>query len=112
MELFFLFFILLIVFVESSSLVCLKKYGKGDKTGYLIAGLVGYIIVALLLMKLSTMDDIGVVNALWSVISILAVVVAGNVFFDEKLDTQDFAAIAVAVIAIIALQSNRKKKTS
>jgi len=104
---FFLFgIILLIVFVESSSLVCLKKYGKGESKWFLLIGLIGYLIVALLLLKLTLINDIGLVNSLWSVISVLSVIVAGKVFFDEKLDGKDIAAISVATISIIALQIN------
>ena len=106
MDFFLLGIILLIVFAESASLVCLKKYGKGDSKWFLVAGLVGYMIVALLLLKLTMINDIGLINSLWSVISVLAVIIAGNVFFDEKLDGKDIAAIAVAIIAIIALQIN------
>lgn len=99
--------ILLVVFAESASLVCLKKYGKGDTAWFLAAGIVGYIIVALLLLLLiSWYNDIGMLNTLWSVISVLSVIIAGNVFFDEKVDGKDFAAIGVAVLSIGALQYN------
>jgi multidrug transporter EmrE-like cation transporter len=100
--------VLLIVLLENVSMICLKKYGNNNESIYLTIGIVGYIIISLILMKIITHDKLADISILWSAISILSAIIAGRVFFDEKLDYQDIAIATVIIISITALHHNRK----
>jgi len=99
--------VLLIVFLENISMICLKKYGTNNEIGYLTVGIVGYIIISLILMKIITHDRFADVSILWSAISILSAIIAGRIFFDEKFDYQDIAIALVIIISITALHHRR-----
>lgn len=54
--------------------------------------------------------DLSSVYILWSVNSIIAAIIAGRVFFDEKFDYEDIAVILVIIISLYVLQRHRQRE--
>lgn len=104
--------ILVIVLIECGSQYSLKKYKQTDKIINLIVGIIGYMVIALLIMTLSSMREMGMVNMIWSVISILAITLVGYFAFDEKVDIKDGVSIAIAILAVSSIEYRKNKNSA
>lgn len=85
--------IFLIVIIETISISCVKGYHDGAGQTFMLLAIFGYSIVCYLLNKsLSYKDSMGMVNLLWSGMSVLAVSVVGVLLFKEKVSSYDMIA--------------------
>jgi len=97
--------IILISICEMIGQSCLKYYHTNDtRPHYCLYALLFYAAVCYLLVKSYNYIGIGLVNVLWSGMSILIMLVAGSVFFGETITTIDkFGSIFVIVGIILIL---------
>lgn len=72
--------------------------------------MMGYILISIILSKILMIGDLSSVYILWSVNSIIAAIIAGRVFFDEKFDYEDIAVILVIIISLYVLQRHRQRE--
>jgi len=97
-----LIIILMIVVCETVAMTMVKKYHNQDGTAYLVLAVLMYAGVCLLLSQsLDYKDSVGMVNVVWSGLSIFAVVLAGVVFFHEKVHIHDLFAGSLITAGII-----------
>jgi multidrug transporter EmrE-like cation transporter len=93
--------VLLISASECLGQSCLKSFYKNPTRKYLyFLGVIFYSIVCLLLVLSYKYKGMGLVNVLWSGISVLAVVSVGAIYFDETITTMDMLGIGLILCGI------------
>ena len=96
--------LLLIIAISISECLgqsCLKTYHKApEKTHLYIAGVLFYIIVCALLVMSYKYKGMGLVNVLWSGLSVLVILSTGVLFFDESITRMDMIGAAMIVSGI------------
>ena len=91
--------ILLISISECMGTSCLKKLHLNPQRYWLfIMAVVCYVVVCMLLLVSYRYKTMGMVNVIWSGLSIVVILVAGIIFFNEQVTTYD----KIGVILIIA----------
>lgn len=104
--------ILLIVLSESAAMATLKKSGLEDGAPmgfgsgaefWFIAGALMYVLVAILLRQTFKYEKMGIVNGLWSALSVIATILIGKVVYGESLQRMELVAIGLATVAAIIL---------
>lgn len=80
---------------------CLKRYHTApDKTYLYIAGVLFYTIVCALLVMSYKYKGMGLVNVLWSGLSVLVILSTSMLFFDESITRLDMIGAAMIVSGI------------
>lgn len=101
---FLLGLVLMISISECLGQSCLKTYHKYPSKLWLwILGVFFYTIVCALLVMSYTYKGMGIVNVLWSGISVLVIVSAGMMFFNETITWLDKIGIALIILGIGAV---------
>jgi multidrug transporter EmrE-like cation transporter len=96
--------ILLISISECIGQSCLKTYHNNPSKFYLyFMAVLFYSIVCLLLVMSYKYKGMGIVNVLWSGISVLVVVSAGILFFNESITNLDKIGILLVVAGITCI---------
>lgn len=89
----------LISLSECAGQGCLKSfYAEPSKTYLYLLGIAFYAIVCTLLVMSYRYTSMGLINVLWSGVSVLVIVSAGMLFFNETITRLD--AIGVAMILV------------
>lgn len=97
--------IILISIFECIAQGCLKKYFQKKNNLYLFGiGVICYTVVCYLLVQSYGFKSMGMVNCLWSGVSILFIVWIGYAFFNEKIAVQDIVGIVLIIIGIWFIQ--------
>lgn len=96
--------ILLISLCELCAQSCLKKchLAGGDLSLFILA-LVCYFLICLLLYKSYDTEGMGLVNIIWSSMSILLVLGGGSLFFHEKITRMDIFGVMMVVTGIFCI---------
>ena len=92
--------ILLIVLFESIAQFHIRKCRELKSVAYAGIGVVSYCVVAALLYKCYEFEGMGLVNLIWSVLSIISMALIGNMFFDEELNKFDLIGIGFCLTGI------------
>ena len=96
--------IILIALAECIGQSCLRSfYNDPSKTGLVLLGVVFYSIVCVLLVMSYKYKGMGLVNVLWSGLSVLVIVSTGMLFFNEKVTRLDWLGIALIIAGIGAV---------
>jgi drug/metabolite transporter (DMT)-like permease len=96
-----LFIILLfIVICEAIAQCCIKKCKLTKKIEFYILGVFFYSMVCLGLYKMYSFQPMGLVNLLWSCMSIIIVILLGMTIFHEKITIYDFIGIILIFIGL------------
>ena len=91
--------ILLISISECTGTTCLKHlYLDKNKYWLFIVAILCYVVVCMLLLVSYRYKTMGMVNVIWSGMSILVILFAGVIFFKEEVTTYD----KIGVILIVA----------
>ncbi len=101
--------IILILFIASCEAVAQSCANKLSHTGimwYLLAGGLFYSMVIFLLSKAHRIAPMGVVNAIWSGVSIISISTVGYILFDQKLAYDQLAMMGVIGIGVAYLAVN------
>lgn len=81
-----------------------KKFANEPSIGFVVCILLAYCLEALLwLPALLQRNELAVVGAMWSVLSMMATVAIGTLLFGEVISTTNIAGLAVGTIALILL---------
>ena len=92
--------IVLLSIVEALSMCSLKKYQNNSGTIYFVIAVILYSVVCALLVKLYGFGKIGLINVLWSGLSVIIVLLFGIIFFKEAVHFHDIIAIALIMTGI------------
>lgn len=97
--------VILISLLECVAQGCLKHYFISTNVSYLfLISVICYIVVCLLLVKSYRFRGMGIVNCIWSGISILFILVIGIFFFNESINMNDIIGIILIIIGIFFIQ--------
>jgi spermidine export protein MdtJ len=94
---FYIMLILLIVIFESIGQYHIKKSKISNSLLFLLIGIFSYSIVCLLLKKCYDFNGMGITNFVWSVLSIVSVLMVGVLAFDEKITKIDIIGIILSI---------------
>jgi multidrug transporter EmrE-like cation transporter len=97
--------LLLILAISISECIgqsCLKKYNLDPEKTYLyISGVIFYSIVCALLVMSYKYKGMGLINVLWSGLSVLVIVSTGILFFNESITFLDKVGILLIITGIV-----------
>jgi len=96
-NMFYFFLISLIVLFESIAQYHIKKSRVSKNTIFLVVSIMCYSIVCLLLGKCYEFNGLGITNFVWSVVSIVTMLLVGNIFFKEPITRYDIFGIALSI---------------
>lgn len=89
-----------IVIAESIAQYCVRKSKEPNCKWYFFFAIIGYTIVCYLLYYSYDHRSIGIINALWSALSIISITSIGIYFYHEKLYLWDFFGMILIIIGI------------
>ena len=96
-----LLLVLAIAISECLGQSCLKTYHKApEKTHLYIAGVLFYTIVCALLVMSYKYKGMGLINIIWSGLSVLLILTTGILFFDESITLMDMIGVGMIVSGI------------
>ena len=100
-----LFFIIIgIVICEALGQNCIRHFHKNNNWIFFVIGLVFYGIICYLLNETYNHKEIGLVNVLWSGLSILMILVLGIVVWDEKITNNEWIGVLFIFTGIAIIQ--------
>ncbi len=90
----------LIVIAESTAQYHIKKSKKTNNWIYLLVAVLCYIVICGLLHKCYDYDDMGMTNLIWSVLSIVTIMIIGHVAFKENINKFDIIGMLCCIIGL------------
>ena len=100
-----LFYITLIVVFEAVAQSCLKTYSNTNNYNYFFVGIVSYAIVSwLLCQSYNHKGGMGLVNLIWSALSIITSTIIGIMMFKEQFHAHDIIATLLITAGIMILR--------
>lgn len=63
-------------------------------------GIIGYIFVCLLLRKCYTYSGVGMTNFIWSIASIITMLIVGSYIFHENITKNDIIGILICFVGL------------
>ncbi len=100
--------ILFIVSCEAIAQSCANYLSHTNAIWYLIAGSVFYLLVVFFLAKAHKLAPMGVVNAIWSGLSIICISTVGYFCFGQKITYDQLAMMGVIGIGVAYLAVNNE----
>ncbi len=97
-------FVFLIVLCETIALSLLKQYALTQNLLYFFFGMLAYSAVAFFLVKSFRFAEMGIVNVLWSACSVVFVIAAGYLFFQEKIELTEALGIILVISGVAILR--------
>ena len=96
------FYVILIVLMETLAMSCFKKSLSDSR--FFVLGILFYTGVGYLLCQTYHQSGIAMTNALWSGLSVLATTIVGVILFKEVLHLHDYFAIAMISGGVMILK--------
>ena len=90
----------LIVITESTAQYHIKKSKATNNWRYLLVAVFCYMIICGLLHKCYDYDDMGMTNLIWSVLSIVTIMIVGHLAFKEEINKFDIIGMLCCVIGL------------
>jgi multidrug transporter EmrE-like cation transporter len=92
-----------IVAFEAGAQYCIKRSKATNSTSFFLLAIVLYALVCGCLSKSYEYQTMGVVNAVWSAASVLAIVSIGMFVYHETLSSSDIAGIISIIIGVFLI---------
>lgn len=99
----FIVIILLIVICEACAQSCANMYRHTDKNCYWFIGGLFYLIVVYLLSQAHRHAKMGIVNSIWSGLSVVTIASVGYLCFDQKLSADKVGVMGVVLSGVAYL---------
>ena len=93
--------VIVISILEICGQTCIRKFRENGNKQFIILGIALYLTVVLLLFHSYRYHGMGIVNLLWSCLSIIMAIVVGHFIFNEEFNHYMAMAIVLAFAAII-----------
>lgn len=93
----------LILACEAAAFAALKQFSLQRQPWHFVAAVALYAVICVLLVKSFAFKDIGIINVLWSVFSIVAIISVGALAFHESLSWREAAGVGFAIIGVALL---------
>lgn len=95
------FVIMFIVAAESTGQYCIRKCKTEQKWHFFLLGVIMYAIVCLGLYISYGFRTMGIINLLWSCLSIVSILLVGVIFFHDTVDINDIIGILFIFLGFI-----------
>ncbi|HTK59987.1 MAG TPA: SMR family transporter [Candidatus Baltobacteraceae bacterium] len=92
-----------IVVSEALAYFALKHYSLERNPLMFALGVLCYAIVCYCLVRTFAYKDIGIVNVIWSIVSVVAIISVGVAFFHESVSWKEAAGVGFALVSLILL---------
>lgn len=103
--------VVIISILEICGQTCIRKFRDNGRKHFIILGIALYLVVVLLLFHSYQYHGMGIVNLLWSCLSIIMAIIVGHFIFNEEFNHYMAIAIVLAFGAIVfANMSQHAKK--
>ena len=89
-----------IIAVEAIAQLLLDKATYTKNHLYLIAGIIGYNVVAYIYYLLLLKGNLGIANAVWNAVSTLVVALLGFLLFTEKMSKMAIFGMIITIIGV------------
>ena len=96
----YILMILLIVFLESVAHYNIKKSKVDNNILFMIVAVMCYFFICILLNKCYDFNGMGKTNFMWSVLSIIIILLLGYFMFNEKLTKYDILGLIICIIVL------------
>ena len=98
----YIFLIILIVIFENFAQYNIKKHNIENNFFYIFLAIASYSIVCLLLGKCYTMKGagVGITNFIWSILSIVSLIMIGGIIFHETITFYDIFGIILCICGL------------
>lgn len=106
MELIIIVLVLLIVMAEDCAMSSIEASALGKGNMFFILGVLFYFLVCVLLKRSFQTKGMGVINTLWSALSVITVAAVGCFYFGEQLTRMEIVAVGLATIAAAIMANN------
>lgn len=93
--------ILLVSCFEALAQSSVHYANKKNNKWFILIGIICYIIVSFLIYKAYNYKGVGMVNAIWSGMSIVLMVLIGVLVFKEKITTQEYIGIFLILLGML-----------
>lgn len=90
----------LIVITESTAQYHIKKSKTTNNLMYLLVAVLCYMVICGLLYKCYDYHEMGMTNLIWSILSILSIMIVGHIAFHEDLNNYDIFGILLCIIGL------------
>mgnify|MGYP003951247551 CR=1 FL=1 len=98
-----LYYIVLLIILESISIGLLKYSSKNNNNYYILSGLL-YLLIVYLLYQLFKIEKVVTSFALWNIGAILSAYIISTFIFKEGLDYYEMMGIILLLVSIVLLQ--------
>lgn len=99
MNLVLIILVLIIVIAEGCAMSCVTYSTQNMGIAWLIMGWLFYLLVILCLRETFRIKEMGVVNGLWSALSVISIASIGIFWFGEKITSAELVAICLSAVA-------------
>lgn len=97
----YMFLILSVVGFEGIAQYNLKQSKLNNNSfKFLLIAIVSYAVVCVLLRKCYNFTGVGITNFVWSIVSIVTMIMVGTFFFHEKITKNDIFGILICLIGL------------
>lgn len=90
----------LVVITESTAQYHIKKSKTTKNLLYLLVSVVCYMVICGLLYKCYDYHEMGMTNLIWSILSILSIMIIGHIAFHEQLNKYDLFGIFLCIAGL------------
>jgi multidrug transporter EmrE-like cation transporter len=99
-----LYFILLfVVFFEAIAQSSVYYANKTNNKWFILIGMFSYAILCLLIFKAYNYKGVGMINAIWSGMSLFIMVSTGVIIFKEKISIKEYIGILFIILGILII---------
>jgi len=95
-----IYLIIAIVFFEAIAQFCVKKTKENGDNKYLCISIIAYFIVCLLLLQAYSYKTMGIVNLVWSCLSIITILLVGIAFYHETVTRYDIIGLFFVFVGL------------
>ena len=97
--------LIILIMLESLSQYNLKLFSQSNKIHYFVFAIILYILIALGLTYLFSIEKMGIVNHMWNVGTSILVILVGYYFFDEQINATQEIGFVFGLIGMILMAS-------
>jgi multidrug transporter EmrE-like cation transporter len=107
MILLFYIYVIIIVLSEAAAQSVVQYSEINNTYKYMFLSIIFYMILAFSLFKSYKYKKIGIVNSICGGIGVILMILIGKIFFNEKLNYNDYIGIILIILGILIIEQKR-----
>ena len=98
--------ILLVACFEALAQTCIYQSKVTNNKMYFIMGIFFYVLVSFSVYQAYYYKGVGVVNAIWSAIDIVLLLLVGHLLFNEQISVKEYIGLFLILVGIFLTHKN------